>query len=81
MPIVNLADMANFFEGSNGLRHNRKLPWSVLNGLHGDGWCIASIDYTFIIPNWHPHSTLVEDTPIRLNQIDNRELSGRVEVG
>ena len=80
-PIVNLTDVPHLFEASDRLPHNRKFLWAILDVLDGDGRCIASVNYAYVILDGHPYPTIVKHGLVLLNKSVDYGLEGIVEMG
>jgi hypothetical protein len=78
--IINLADVPNFLKGGNGLAHNRKFLWPILDLLYCNRRGIAGVNHTFVLLHWDKYPTVVKDWPIFLHQCIDAVLKSLVKV-
>jgi hypothetical protein len=81
VPIVDLTDMPNLFEASNGFPHYRDFLRSIADVLDCDGGCVARANDTFIIFDGYPDPAFVKNLPIPFYEVINPGLEGIVEMG
>ena len=77
---MNLPNVSDLLEGSNGFPHNRNLLRPILNLFNSDGGGFASIDHTLVILNRNPDPTLIEHTPEFFDKISHLEPYGWVQM-
>ena len=78
---MNLTDVANLFEATDCLSHEREFFWFVAYILDCDGRCLAGVDDTLVFFNGHPHPVVVKYRPILSNEGGNPGLNGFVKIG
>jgi hypothetical protein len=63
-PVMNLADVPNFLEGSNGLAHDLNFLWAILYLLDCNRGSVASVNNTFVVFDQDKYPAIVEHCPI-----------------
>ena len=68
LPVVDLANLSHFLEGGDALFHNWNFPWPVPYILNSDRCGRASVDETLVLLDGDERPTIVEYTPVFLDE-------------
>jgi len=78
---VDLTDVAQLFVQRDTFTHNRNLPRTVIDTLHTDRSCRASVNGTFIVLDGEELSLIIENRPVFLEKNIDQVAGCTVEVG
>ena len=78
---MNLTDVADLFEASDCLPHDRDFFWPVADILDCDGRCVACVNDTLIVFDGHPDPVAVKYRPILPDKVINPGLEGVIKMG
>jgi len=78
--IMHLTNMPYLLQCSNCISHDGYFLWPVTDVLNCDGGCVACVDNTFIIFDWYPDPTVVEDGPVLFNEVVDSGLEGNIKM-
>ncbi len=67
---MNLCYLSDLLEGGNTLAHDRNFPRAIKDFLYGNWGGVASVDDALVMTDGREVSTVVENTPIFLDQIE-----------
>ena len=78
---LDLTDVAQLFERRNTFPHYRNLPRTVIDILHTDRSCRASVNGTFIVLDGDELSLIIKNRPVFLEKFIDQVTGSTVEVG
>jgi hypothetical protein len=81
LAVMDLANMAEGFEGGDAFAHDWNLTWSVMNLLDRNGSCCTCVDDAAVVLDRDELAFVVKDRPVLLNEAVDRRLERWVEMG
>ena len=80
LAIMDLANVAQRFEGGDAFAHDRNFSWAVMNLLDRNGSCGTCIDDTAVVLDRDELAFVIKDGPVFLNEAVDRRLKRWVEM-